>query len=273
MFRLLSFMLSLIVSVSLQAQTNDEAQWAQKETRRIFGDEALQELYDYRMEIEAEAYSVTMNLCPIYHRAMLWDGSSKTPSSFTVSETSSLNTWGLIFYEGMAQPFSIIAGKKVNYLDRTHTGFFAWESWFRSLYVIFLLNSDGFKQGAKDCLGTDDSEELERMAQTIRIVDVLGTSGVYVVEFIAMEKLFSIILKSFRFVPPLYYKTLKKLKVHPTHAKRALFGTAGVSAIFLGAVVWDSYQEKKEQAERFQELIQSHLKDLIQEKDQENAKE
>ncbi len=261
MFRLLYFIFSLFIVFSVQAQSNTELQSIQKVTRKNFGDEVLQDLYDYRMSVEKDAYSMTISLCSVY-RTVAGSGELNEQDQYD-SEDSSLLAWMHILYEGAAQPFSAIGGKKADYLEKTNTGFFELESWFHSLYTIFLIRSDGFKQGAIDCLGTMDQDEIGGFAKTIRIVDILGSTGFYALELVAMEKLFSLILKSFRFVKsPLsraYFASLNKLHIPPSYAKKFFLSGAGVGIGGVAIMLWYQYQENQDQNQIIQEWFKEEL--------------
>lgn len=168
---------------------------AEAETKKHFDDEVLQKLYEYRVKIRESAYAVTMQLCagyrtavgygmPEYHENMrkpyytnhsdpevrLWAG--RINEEYGKAVSSSLQAWMKLVYEGGAQPFSVIfGGLKSDYLAKRNTGLFEFESWFHSLYSLFLLDSLGFLQGAVHCLGTHDKSEIDRFAAAVMIVD------------------------------------------------------------------------------------------------------
>ena len=265
MIRLLFVITYLFMVLPVQAQTNSEIQRAEEEIQRKFGDEILQNLYDYRMSVEENAYSVTTGLCPIYRKVSLWNGSEES-QTYIPSESASLQFWGDIFYEGLAQPFSAIFGKKADYLNKTNAGFFEIRSWFYSLYVLFLINSEGFEQGAMDCLETTDEEEIDSFAQTIRVVDLLGSSGFYVAEVVAMEKLFSFVFRLLKSpVSRAYLNLLHRLEISPADAKKILLSSAGLTTLTLGNIFWNMYEETQDQAKAIEEMMQEELKRMQEE--------
>ena len=229
-----------------------------------FDDEVLQELYEYRMNIEKDAYSTAKDLCSVYAHVII-------SSDISFSENS-LDAWSKILYEGMAQPFSAIGGKKADYLEKTHAQMFELRSWFYSLYTLFLLNSDGFKKGAEECL-KGHPEEVEDFIKSIKVVDIIGSSGIYLVEGGIIGKLLSVIIKSFKFVKSpvskAYFKSLKKMHVSPRHAKNFLLTAAGSGALAGGIFFWNEYREKKAQQEMLQKWFEEELKKIEEENETE----
>ena len=240
MFRILLFF-SLFLSYFSYAQ-------------ELFEDEVLQNLYDYRMSIEEESYSTSISLCSLYSNVVHSQDNPHTEGS--------KQAWSKILYEGAAQPVSAIGGKKADYLGKTHAGFFEMKSWFYSLYVLFLVNSDGFKKGAQECLG-NNPEDIKDFINTIKIVDIIGSSGFYAVELVTFAKLFSLILKAFSFikapVSKLYFKSLEKMHIPPRYAKYTLLGAAGTGVGALGLLLHNKYQEKRAQEEYLRQWIEEEL--------------
>ena len=167
---------------------------AEEETKKHFGDEVLQKLYEYRLKVQEEAYSTTLRLCagyrmavgyglPDYHKKIQNSYYSKHPNEevrvwankineeYGEMVSSSLQEWLKLVYEGGVQPFSAMFGLKSDYLAKKNAGLFEFESWFHSLYSLFLLNSLGFLQAAVHCLGTMDKSEIDRFASTVMIFD------------------------------------------------------------------------------------------------------
>ena len=179
-----------------------------EESLKHFDEEGLQELYEYRLEVEKTAYLTTLKLCPAYHIITNYDLEeyheninrpyflnhpnpevqkwiqqieSQQESLFS----SSLKAWRSVAYAGGIQPLSALFGLKADYLNQTHTSLLEIQSWFQSLYSLFLVQSPGFQQAAGDCLGTEDPSEVNQFASTILIFDstasvplIAGTGGI-----------------------------------------------------------------------------------------------
>ena len=166
----------------------------EREIRKQFGDEVLQEIYDYRMNIQQTAYATTMKLCPTYRMAMGMGGveyhQNTSHPYYTQHESQEVRNWAIdmqaeygntlassfqawlkIVYEGAVQPFSGIGGLKADYLNQSNTSIASIKSWFYSLYTLYLIHSLGFLQASIHCLDTMDKDTIERFAHAILIVD------------------------------------------------------------------------------------------------------
>ena len=189
-------------------QTSAFVQKVEEESQKHFNEEGLQELYEYRIEIEKNAYLKTLQLCPAYHiitnydleeyyaninrtyffnhpdpEVQQWIQNIQSQQESVFS--SSLQAWRSVAYEGGVQPLSSLFGLKADYLNYTHTGLLEIKSWFQSLHSLFLVQSPGFLQAAGDCLSTEDPSEIEQFASTILIFDstasvplIAGTGGI-----------------------------------------------------------------------------------------------
>ena len=186
-------------------QTSVLVQQVEEESQKHFDDEVLQKLYEYRREIEQNAYLTTLKLCPAYHiitrygleeyyqninkpyflnhsdpEVQKWVQQTQQESVLS----SSLKSWRSVAYEGGVQPLSALFGLKADYLHQTHASLLEIQSWFQSLYSLFLVQSPGFLQAAGDCLNTEDPSEIDQFAFTILIFDstasvplIAGTGG------------------------------------------------------------------------------------------------
>lgn len=166
-----------------------------EEARKQFGDDILQKLSDYRIEVQKNAYETTMKLCPAYRIAKgmgLPEYHQKLSDSYYVNHessevrkwaltmkdkygdmlSSSLLAWMYVMYEGGVQPFSIIGGVKADYLSVSpYVTLLDIRSWFYSLYTLFLVDSMGFLQASVHCLGTMDADIINEFAGTLLFVD------------------------------------------------------------------------------------------------------
>ena len=188
-------------------QTSILVQKVEEDSQKHFDDEVLQQLYEYRIEIEKKSYLTTLQLCSAYHIVTKYsleeyrqninspyvlnhpDPEVQTWTQQILSQqeslfSSSLKPWSSVAYEGGVQPLSALFGLKADYLNQTHAHVFEIQSWFQSLYSLFLVRSPGFLKAAGDCLGTEDSSEIDQFASTILIFDstaslplILGTGG------------------------------------------------------------------------------------------------
>ena len=180
-------------------------QKVERESQKHFDDEVLQQLYEYRIEIEKNAYLTTLQLCSAYHIATKYNLEEYRQNISELNHpdpevqkwiqqilsqqkslvSSSLQSWGSVAYEGGTQPLSALFGLKADYLNQTHAGLLEIQTWFQSLYSLFLVQSPSFLQAANDCLGTEDPSEIDSFASTILIFDsttslplIVGTGGV-----------------------------------------------------------------------------------------------
>lgn len=165
------------LSDSYSSNGSREAERAQELADvRAKDDKAAIRLLEFREKIEKESYKTTMSLCFAYRKAKGMAMPHRFSNEDQMLAESEL-AWGKIFYEGTAQPFSAIAGLKSEYISSKEISLFAIDSWFRSLYTIYLLDTMGFLQASAHCLNTLDHNEIMNFASTIMAFDLAGTAG------------------------------------------------------------------------------------------------
>jgi len=139
-----------------------------------FGGDGLARLTAFKAEVERGAFSQTMKLCEGYRRARGM-GPSGYHGAYVYSTEESLGEWAKVAREGLIQPFSAMFGLKADYLAFNNVSLFAFHSWFRSLYSLYLINSMGFLQASMHCLNTMDQREINLFASAIVAVDLEST--------------------------------------------------------------------------------------------------
>lgn len=177
---------------------------------KVYGDEVLNELQAYRLEVEKNAYVNTLKLCEGYRRAK---GLGPHPShgQYMFSADEAASAWGKVLKEGAAQPFSAVFGLKADFLEKGHYGYFDFKSWFQSMHTMFFINSSGFLAGAMHCLNTMDQREIGKLATAIVIVDYEASlvshavntgvvGGATLAVFWSATKIFRVIGHSTRFL-------------------------------------------------------------------------
>ena len=133
------------------------------------GGPRLVELVRYRARVERGAYRETLDLCAGY--VIGQNRMGHHPPDFA---------WARVFGHGLAQPLSALGlgsrhGLKATYNDVNQIRIWHPDAWFRSVHVIYLVHSDGFKRAARECLGADQPERIKGFARAITGADVLGT--------------------------------------------------------------------------------------------------
>lgn len=261
-------------------------QYVKKDERKQFSDEVLQKLYDYRTEIQENAYETTMKLCPAYRTAKgmgLPEYHKKLNNSYYVSHespevrnwafnmneeygevlSSSLQSWLYVMYEGGIQPFSAIGGIKADFIEKLNISFFDWKHWFYSFYTLYLTDSLGFLQAAMHCLNTMSSDEINQFAVTVLFVDATMSTAGYGLTFWAGDKIFRAIIQGIRWssrpISRMVTRTLHKNNISPNTVKKyaVVAGLVGLG----GAGIWaaHSIMESQEEQDMFQEMMQREL--------------
>ena len=261
-------------------------QYVKKEERKQFSDEILQKLYDYRIEIQENAYETTMKLCPAYRIAKgmgLPEYHKKLSDSYYVSHespkmrnwalnmneeygevlSSSLQSWLYVMYEGGVQPFSAIGGIKADFIEKLNISFFDWKSWFYSFYTLYLTDSLGFLQAAMHCLNTMSSDEINQFAVTVLFTDAVMSTAGYALTFWAGDKILRAIIQGIRWssrpISRMITRFLHKNNISPDTVKKyaLLAGFVGVGTA-AGWIVQTIKESQKEQ-DMFQEMMQKEL--------------
>ncbi len=222
-----------------------------------FGDEVLQALYDYRKEVEKNAYQNTLQLCEGYRRAKGL-GPHPAHGKYMFSANDAASAWGKIIVEGAKQPISGTFGQKADFLHYGRYGMFSWDSWFQSMYTMYLVNSFGFLGGAVHCLGTIDESEIQKFALAIVDVDIAASSitiaGGLIVTFFIPELLFPKIVQATKFVfrPVVKLFSLMGFRIGNTVPLK-------VAGITISGVIADNFLIYLENKDQFQ----TELQDLI----------
>ena len=264
----------------------DLIQYVKKEERRQFSDEILQKLYDYRTEIQENAYETTMKLCPAYRMAKgmgLPEYHKKLNDSYYVSHespevknwalnmneeygeilSSSLQSWLYVMYEGGVQPFSAIGGIKADFIENLNIPLFDWKHWFYSFYTLYLTDSLGFLQAAMHCLNTMSSDEINQFAVTVLFTDAVMSTAGYGLTFWAGDKIFRAIIQGIRWssrpIGRMITRVLHKNNISPSTVKKyaVIAGLAGLGGVGVWAA--HSIMKSQEEQEMFQEMMQREL--------------
>ena len=265
---------------------SDVIPFVEKADRKKFSDDVLQKLYDYRKNIQENAYSTTMKLCPAYRIAKgigLPEYHEKSNDSYYVqhrspevrhwalnmndeygeSLSSSLQAWLYVMYEGGVQPFSAMGGIKADFIDKLNLSFFEAKSWFYSFYTLYLIDSLGFLQAAMHCLDTMDVDEIHQFASTILAVDVTMSMAGYVLTFWTGEKIFGAIIRgiqwSSRPIGRMMTRAMHRRGISPKMVKKYAIVAGGVALGVLGLWAIDSIMESQEEQERIQEIIKEEI--------------
>ena len=256
------------------------------EGRRKYSNSILQKLYEYRLEIQENAYATTMKLCPAYRIAKgmglpeyhqkLGESRYVDHESFAVRNwarnmndeygttlSSSLQGWLYVMYEGATQPLSAIGGVKADWLNITHTSMLEIKSWFYSFYILYLTDSLGFVQGIMHCLGTTDADEINQFIYTVLAVDLGMSSLGYALTFWTGDKILRLIINglrwSFRPLGRSLLSFLHRKNISPTIAKRYA-ALAGVSLLGgFGLWLTHAIRNPQEVEEFSQEFFQIEL--------------
>lgn len=166
---------------------------------REFDDEVLTNLYTYRREVEAQAYTNTLKLCEGYRRAKGW-GPHPYHGKYMFTEEEAMEQWARVMFEGAKHPLSAINGIKAEYIAAQNIGFFDFYNWFGSMYSLYLVNSLGFLGAAMHCLDTMNQGDINDFAATILIVDYEMSLVSETALFWTSGKILSVIAKSTRWV-------------------------------------------------------------------------
>lgn len=232
-------------------------------TSLLQASESIRSLAKFKAAVEDEAYERTLKLCYGYRWAVAGMPENKNfPPSYAVE---SLNEWAKVLKEGFVQPLSSIAGLKSDFLEEKGVPLWAMESWFRSLYSLYLINSWGFLKAGIHCLQTMDQAELNNFASAIVLADyeatvlfevASGASLGFLSRFARLPDLISktigaLGLKSLWFRMSGYHPLLSALqqRVNQTYISVG-------SAVALPLVV-DNLDEQVERHRRIQEAVQS----------------
>ena len=263
--------------------------------RSQFSNDVAQKLYDYRMEIEENAYQTTMRLCPAYRIAKgmgLPEYHRRLSDSYYVNHESSevrewalnmndeygevlssyLQEWLYVMYEGAVQPLSNIGGVKADWIQNSpeEISFFDMEQWFYSFYTRYLVDSTGFVQGAMHCLGTMDGDEINQFAVTILAVDTGMSALGYVLTFWTGDKILRLIIHGLRWssrpVGRAMVRFLNSKNISPKTVKTyaiiaGVFGLGG-----LGVWTTDAFLDSQAEQEFGQDIISVDLERAIKNK-------
>ena len=272
-------------------------QSVEEEVRRQFGDGVLQKMYDYRIEIQKNAYAETMKLCPVYRIAAgmgLPPYHKKLKNSYYVQHespevrdwalqmnrqygkdiASSLQAWLYVMYEGGVQSFSALfeTGMKGDYINITQASFFESRRWFYSLYTLYLTDSLGFLQAAMHCLGTISEEEINQFALTVLGVDAAMSTAGYTVTLWTGEQVFGLIFKGIQWASrPLtkrFVSWLHRMNISPSTVKK--YAVAGGITALGGLGIWtvSSLNKTQEEEELLQRMIQEEISRMMKEQEE-----
>lgn len=193
------------------------------------GDEAVQRLIAFRSQVETGAKVETLKLCEGYRRARGL-GPSNYHGKYVFPLSESIAAWAQVFGAGLAQPFSTVGGLKSDYLAVNRINILAFDSWFHSLYSLYLVHSMGFLDGAMHCLNTMDQREINLFAAAIIAADMEASLATEVGMFWSGDMVLGAIIKatSYVLIPARYVMRLLNLRLEKAHL---IFGAAIVVPI------------------------------------------
>ncbi len=278
-------------------------QSVEEKVRKQFGDDTLQRIHDYGIEIQKNAYEITMQLCPAYRVAIgmgLPDYHKKFNNSYYVHHqspevrswalqmnneygedlSSSLQAWLYVMYEGGVQSFLALfeTGIKGDYINVTHKSFFEVRRWFQSMYTLYLVDSLGFSQAAMHCLNTvTDADAINQFTYAVLGVDIYMSTVGYVAMIWTGEQVFGVIVQGIRWASrPLargFVKWLHRMNISTSTVKRYAV-ISGVTALG-GLGIWtvDSIQESQESQEHANLLGDGMQEEVRQRKEENHQKE
>ena len=188
----------------------------EQEAKKIYGDEVVRKLHEYRKEVEEKAYETTLKLCEGYRRVR---GLGPHPyhGEYMYSLEEAAEVWVHLAYQGAKQPFSAIGGLKADFIEGGQIDLSELGYWFGSLYTMYLLNSTGFLVGALHCLDMDQDDflsnrKISRFAKTIVVVDYEMTLVTYIGMVWTSPQVFSLIGKGSRWVLSPVGQMISRLK-------------------------------------------------------------
>ena len=174
------------------------------EAKKVYGDETVRKLHEYKKEVEDKAYETTLKLCEGYRRVRGF-GPHPYHGEYMYDLEEAAEVWVHLAYQGAKQPLSAIGGLKADFNEGGQVGPSDFGYWFGSLYTMYLLNSTGFLVGALHCLDMDQDDffsdrKITRFAKTIVIVDYEMSLVTYVGMVWTSSQVFSLIGKGSRWV-------------------------------------------------------------------------
>ncbi|MGE0527633.1 MAG: hypothetical protein AB7G93_12730 [Bdellovibrionales bacterium] len=158
------------------AATTDEVGRILSEVERnllLQSDPVLHRLVKYREIVEQGAYLQTLRLCSAYRQGRGLPTPSH-PGRSQYSYQDSLAAWSEIALAGALQPIDAIFGPKADYIEVNRLKLWALQSWFQSVYTVYLIDSPGFLQAAVHCLNSLDAREINLFASTIVATDYVA---------------------------------------------------------------------------------------------------
>lgn len=203
--------------------------------------EIYQRVFDYKNQIEKDAYVITSKLCEGYRRAHKM-GPPSYHSKYVWPKSESLGAWANLLKKGLNQPFSAMGGIKSDLLYVNNIGFFSPESWIISAYSLILINSWGFLQSAVHCLETTNKAKLKKFASAIIDFDAYASVPSHAIGFIAGGKVVELILRSSRFLLTFAFRSLVSrfsLTIPPSYIKGTIYSAVA------GAGFYAAYKLKK----------------------------
>ncbi|MDE0151127.1 MAG: hypothetical protein OXK80_01345 [Bdellovibrionales bacterium] len=267
-----------------------------REDRKGYSTALLQQIYEYRLDIQENAYATTMKLCPAYriakgmglpeyHRNLgesryinhespeVREWARNMNDEYGTALSSSFQEWVYVMYEGAAQPFSNMAGVKADWINVTNIPMNKMDHWFYSFYIYYLVRSLGFVQAIVHCLGTTDVDEVNQFIYTVLVVDLEMSLAGYVATFWTGDKIFRLLLHGLRWSS----RPIGRALVSFLHRKHIPPGTvkkyaavAGVSVLgALGIWITNAIMDSQEMGEFSQEFIQQELESIKNEQLQE----
>lgn len=143
---------------------------AEEQAAHIGASEALAR---FKSQVEADALGTTYQLCPGYRR-LRYFFSWGAPGDFAPSSEVALRPWARIYRKGLMSALGLMFGERAKYAELMKESSVSLDYWFQSLYVLYLIESNGFLEGAMNCLNTMDQREINRFAKTILLADSIG---------------------------------------------------------------------------------------------------
>ncbi len=161
----------LLISVSRPAVAETETLQSLSETAARQGARigAGDRLASFKQHVEADALRTTYKLCAGYRRVRFFYSPDQT-----VSLGEAFEPWAKVYAHGILSAVDQIFGHAAEYNSLMQESSLSLDYWFQSLYVLYLIQSNGFLEAAINCLNTMDQREINYFASAILFADSVG---------------------------------------------------------------------------------------------------
>jgi hypothetical protein len=226
---LLAVLLAVFASPALRAAEVELGGKISEVEARLTDDESVRRVLAFRQNVEKNAYQDTLKLCEGYRRARGL-GPSAFHGSYMFSLDESLAAWAHVLGAGLWQPVSGMFGLKADYATLHRLKMLSLESWFGSVYALYLVHSLGFLQGAMHCLDSMDQREINLFAAAIVAADYEASLATQIAASWPSARVTSFLIKSTSYIwsPIRYLMRLLNLRLTKAHL---IFGAAIVVPI------------------------------------------